>query len=75
MNNKVDDLVNIIDDFMANNGGHMNVVVDDNGDIKTEKEFIDDTSIQATITTRNANECTTNSACSVPTLFNGLDNE
>lgn len=60
---RVDDIVSMIDQFMSNNGGHMNVQVDSNGDIKT-------------IVQTNSLECAAGDmACQVPTLFEGLDSE
>lgn len=64
-NNKVniDDVVAMLDGFMAKGGGHMNVSVDKE---KTEKE----------VTTLGCLDCAAgNLACSVPTLHEGLDAE
>ncbi|MGN1319007.1 MAG: hypothetical protein ACI4VF_08305 [Lachnospirales bacterium] len=69
---QIDDLVNMIDSFMANNGGHMNVTVDKNGKINTDTEEVDD----VTVKTMNSLDCAMGDlACNVPTLFEGLDEE
>lgn len=61
---KVDDIVAMIDQFMANNGGHMNIRVDADGAVTAEK----------TVETTNSLECAAGDmACKVPTLFEGLD--
>lgn len=67
---RVDDIVSMIDQFMQNNGGHMNIQVNSNGDIKSEE--IRSKSIVQT----NSLECAQGDlACNVPTLFEGLDSE
>lgn len=61
---KIDDIVSMIDQFMADNGGHLNVSV---VDADTSKEDV-------TIKTTNSLECAAgNLACQVPTLHDGLD--
>lgn len=57
-NAQADDIVKMLDEFMSSGGGHMNVTVNEKG-----------TNFHQTV---RAKECT-NSACSVPTLFEGLD--
>jgi len=61
-NKKVDELVDMLDSFMNNGGGHMNVAVNDiNSDTTT-------------VQTMNSNECAgQNMACKVPTLHVGID--
>lgn len=63
-NAKIDDIVAMLDQFMSNNGGHMNIQVNDKGEITAEK----------TVQTTNSLECAEGDlACKVPTLFDGLD--
>ncbi len=69
-NNKIDDLVSMIDSFMSNNGGHMNVTVNKDGEIETDKEYV-----EKDVTTLSSLDCCNNMACSVPTLFEGMDRE
>lgn len=67
---KIDDIVYMIDDFMSNNGGHMNITVNEDGSIKTEA------SISKTIHQTNSLDCAAGDmACNVPTLFEGLDSD
>lgn len=63
-NKQVDDLVSMLDSFMENGGGHMNVDVDAAAD--------------TTVKTSQCSECSTGkfaTACAVPTLMEGLDAE
>ncbi|MGN0481726.1 MAG: hypothetical protein ACI4EV_09150 [Lachnospiraceae bacterium] len=66
MNNesKVDDIVSMIDAFMNNEGGHMNIAVSDNGSPVIDKN------VQ---TTKSLDCCGSQMACQVPTLHEGLD--
>ncbi|MDO4294807.1 MAG: hypothetical protein Q4D90_01445 [bacterium] len=65
-NQKIDDIVSMLDQFMSNNGGHMNIQVQKSGVITAEK----------TVQTTNSLECAAGDmACKVPTLFEGMDNE
>ena len=65
----VDELVDLIDQFMAGNGGHMNIQVEENGDIRTDTASVK-------INTMNSLDCASgNLACKVPTLFEGMDRE
>ncbi len=57
-NKQADDIVKMLDEFMSSGGGHMNVTVNEEG-----------TAFHKTV---RATDCN-NSACSVPTLFEGLD--
>lgn len=69
---QIDDLVALLDNFMSNNGGHMNVTVDDSGNIQTDGETVEEASIK----TMNSLDCASGDlACQVPTLFEGMDNE
>ena len=68
-NKNVDDLVAMIDEFMAGKGGHMKVRVEADGSGRT-----DTASVQ--ITTMNSLDCAAGDmACKVPTLFEGMDRE
>lgn len=59
--NKIDDLVNMLDNFIQNGGGHMNVAQNEqNTDVKI-------------VETTNSNCCNKNMACMVPTLHEGID--
>lgn len=64
-NQKIDDIVKTLDQFMAGGGGHMNVTV--NGD-----DAINYKSVEVT----NSVVCQGNNmACCTPTLHEGLDRE
>lgn len=61
---QIDDLVSMLDSFMENGGGHMNVDADE----------LQNT----TVATSQCNECSTGkfaTACAVPTMMEGLDTE
>lgn len=61
---QIDDLVAMLDSFMENGGGHMNVDADE----------LQNT----TVATSQCNECSTGkfaTACAVPTMMEGLDTE
>lgn len=67
MDNKqrIDDIVNTIDQFMAQGGGHMNVAV--NSDSKIDIKSVE---------TTNSVVCQGNNmACCTPTLHEGLDRD
>lgn len=65
---QIDDIVSMIDQFMAGSGGHMNVEVHADGKAYTKE------TCSKTVTQMNSRDCAGgNSACSVPTLFEGLD--
>lgn len=67
---KIDDIVSMIDQFMSANGGHMNISVDSEGNVKTEETF------SKTVTQMNSMDCAAGDlACKVPTLFEGLDSD
>lgn len=58
----IDDIIAMLDGFTSNNGGHMNVTVNDSNieEKKVEKA--------------NSLDCSSgNVACKVPTLFEGVD--
>lgn len=64
-NGQIDDLVSLLDGFMENGGGHMNVDADD---MQTEK---------VQVNTSQCNECSTGkwaTACAVPTFMEEPDN-
>ena len=63
-----DDIVAMLDSFVSGNGGHMNITVGEDGKISADQ------TISKTVTTMNSLDCAAgNLACSVPTLFEGLD--
>ena len=62
---KIDDLVALLDEFMASGSGHVNV--------RNEAENISES--EAAVDTKKTNECQPNMACSVPTLHQGIDDE
>lgn len=65
---QIDDIVSMIDQFMAGNGAHMNVKVETDGNINTDELF------SKTITQLKSLDCANgNLACNVPTLFQGMD--
>ena len=65
----VDELIAMIDGFMTEGGGHMNVRVANDGSVHT-----DTASVQ--MTTMNSLDCADgNMACKVPTLFEGMDRD
>lgn len=64
---KIDDIVNMIDSFMSNDGGHLNVTVDEAGKVKADSVQVDKTV---------SLDCAKGDlACQVPTLFEGMDND
>lgn len=65
---QIDDIVAMLDAFMSGSGGHMNIRVDEDGTVTADK------TMAKTVTTLNSSDCAAgNMACSVPTLFEGLD--
>jgi len=63
---KVDDIVAMLDQFMGDNGGHMNITVHSDGTVNAEK----------TVQKTNSLECAAGDmACKVPTLFEGMDSD
>ena len=63
---QIDDLVSLLDSFMEKGGGHMNV----------DAATLEDAQIQ--VETTQCNECSTGkwaTACAVPTLMEGLDED
>ena len=66
-NNNIDDIVTMLDNLMKADGGHVNIVVNNNAD--TDGQTVLDKSIETT----NSLVCNGQMACSVPTLHQGLD--
>ena len=67
-NKQIDDIVAMLDQFMGNNGGHMNIRVDKDGTIATEEAR------SKTVTQTNSLDCAEGDmACKIPHLFEGLD--
>lgn len=65
---QIDDIVSMLDQFMAGNGGHMNIRVSEDGTVNTEK------TMAKSVTTLKSMDCAAgNLACNVPTLFEGMD--
>ena len=61
--NRIDDIVSMLDNFVSQNGGHMNINVNSN-DINSKK-----------IDTANSLDCSSsNMACNVPTFFEKDEN-
>lgn len=60
---KIDELVNLLDGFMEKGGGHMNVQVNDS--MHTD---------EVTVETFNSQSCSRgNLACAIPNLYQGMD--
>lgn len=59
-NNNIDDIVNMLDNFMGNGGNHMNV--------ESSPE-----AVGKKVQTSKTNDCGKNMACMVPTLHQGID--
>lgn len=66
---RIDDIVNMIDSFMEKDGGHMNIKVKKDGNIKTDKKNSKTVSVSKSLDCMEGK-----TACSVPTLFEGMDN-
>lgn len=61
---QIDDLVAMLDKFVSEGGGHMNVEVEN-------PEHMENIQVETT----NSNCCQKNMACQVPTLHEGIDGE
>lgn len=67
---QIDDIVSMLDQFMTENGGHMNIRVSEDGTISTHE------TMAKSVTTMNSTDCADgNSACKIPTLFEGMDTD
>ncbi len=65
---QIDDIVSMLDQFTAENGGHMNIRVSEDGTVSADK------TMAKSVTTMNSTDCADgNSACRVPTLFEAMD--
>lgn len=65
---RIEELISMLDNFVANGGGHMNVVADDSSD--TESLLNEEVYVE----TYQSNDCCKgNMACAVPTLHKGID--
>ncbi len=60
--NNIDDIVDMLDNFMGNGGGHMNV--------ETSLE-----EVGKKVQTMKSNDCGKNMACMVPTMHQGIDDD
>jgi hypothetical protein len=61
---KVDDIIAMLDNFILNAGGHMNIQVN-------EPEAVD----QVIVDTYHSTECSGDVACKLPNLHDGMDDE
>lgn len=61
---KIDDIVAMLDEFTSNDGGHMNIKVEDGGDV--DFKIVD---------THNTKACAKGTACQVPTFFDKNEEE
>lgn len=57
----IDNIVNMIDEFISSDGAHMNLSVDKNSDTSFSKY--------------KSNDCLKNMPCSIPTFFDGASDE
>lgn len=60
---KINQIVDMLDSFVSNGGGHMNVTVED---MEGEEQIANALSVDC---------CNVQSACSVPTLHQGFDED
>ena len=65
---RIDELVSMLDNFVANGGGHMNVVTDESADAESFSK--EDVYVE---TYKSSDCCKGNMACAVPTLHKGID--
>ncbi|WP_349945073.1 hypothetical protein ABFV83_15445 [Lacrimispora sp. BS-2] len=66
----IDDIVSMLDQFMAGKVGHMNIRVSEDDTVSTDK------TMAKSVTTMNSTDCADgNSACRVPTLFEAMDTD
>lgn len=74
---QIDDIVAMLDQFMAQNGGHMDIRVeqDEDGAMGAGTAAGTDKIIKTLMTTRTLECGPGNMACAVPTLFEGLDGD
>lgn len=70
---QIDDLVSMIDQFMAGNGGHMNVHTNHASNTDNFDTISNDTIQKATQTTNCLDCASGDMACKIPTLHEGLD--
>ncbi|WP_077613194.1 hypothetical protein [Clostridium sp. Marseille-P2415] len=65
---QIDDIVSMLDQFMAGNGGHMNISVSEDGTVNADK------TMAKSVTTMKSMDCAAGDlACRIPTLFEGMD--
>lgn len=65
---QIDDIVSMLDRFMTGDGGHMNIRVSEDGTVNTEE------TMKKSVTTMKSSDCSDgDSACRIPNLFEGLD--
>lgn len=64
---KIDDIVALLDNFMGNGGGHMNIVVEEDNQVATQ---------EISVQTYQSTDCSAgNQACAIPTIHKGIDDE
>lgn len=66
---RIDDIVDMLDSFMEKNGGHMNIKVNSDGSINTNETDSKTVSVSKSLDCMEGK-----TACSAPTLFEGMDN-
>lgn len=67
---QIDEIVSMLDQFMTEKVGHMNIRVSEDGTVSTDK------TMAKSVTTMSSTDCADgNSACRVPTLFEGVDTD
>lgn len=60
---RIDDIIEMLDKFTSQDGGHMNIQVNKNSDVQSKQ-----------VENANSLDCGSgNMSCKVPTLFEGLD--
>lgn len=67
---QINDIVSMLDSFMSDNGGHMNIKVSKDGTINAQQ------TMEKKVTVTSSSDCADgNVACRVPTLFEGMDRD
>lgn len=65
---QIDDIVSMLDRFMAGDGGHMNIRVSGDGTVNTEE------TVEKSVTSMRSSDCSEGDlACRIPNLLQGLD--
>lgn len=67
---QIDDIVSMLDQFMTEKVGHMNIRVSEDGTVSADQ------TMAKSVATMSSTDCADgNSACRVPTLFQGMDTD